>query len=197
MCLSLVLELVVHCELCFSDPPSPWGSATIYQQMEMIHLWSVMSRARRHRKCRNSCQLPILNWHKSLCSLLWPHGGCFITSYQPVQSLSCVWLFVIPLTAARKASLSITISWRLLKLMSIESVVRSNHLILCRPLLLLPSDFPSIRVFSNESVLYIRWPKYWSFSFSISPSSEYSGLLCFRMDWLDLLVDQGTLKNLL
>ena len=94
-------------------------------------------------------------------------------------------------------SLSFTISWSLLKLMSIESVMPSNHLILCRPLLLPPSVFPSIRVFSNESVLYIRWPKYWSFSFSISPSSEYSGLLSFRMDWLDLRAVQETLKSLL
>ena len=96
-------------------------------------------------------------------------------------------------TAVRQASLSSTISWNLLKLMSIES----NHLILCRPLLLLPSIPPSIRVFSNESALHIRWPKYWSFSFSISPSNEYSGLISFRINWLDLLAVQGTLKNLL
>ena len=100
-------------------------------------------------------------------------------------------------TAAQQASLSITNSRSLLKLMSIESVMPSNHLILCHPLLLLPSIFPSIRVFSNESVLHIRWPKYWSFTFSISPSSENSGLISFRMDWLDLLAVQGTLKNLL
>ena len=102
-----------------------------------------------------------------------------------------------PWTAAHQASLSITSSQSLLKLMSIESVKPSNHLILCRPLLLLPSIFPSIRVFSSESVLCIRWPKYWSFSFSISPSNEYSGLISFRMDWLDLLAVQGTLKSLL
>ena len=102
-----------------------------------------------------------------------------------------------PWTAARQASLSITNSWNLLKLMSIESVTPSNHLILCRPLLLLPSIFPSIRVFSTESVLHIRWPKYWHFSFSISPSSEYSGMIAFRMEWLDLLAVQGTLKSLL
>ena len=101
-----------------------------------------------------------------------------------------------PWTAARQASLSITNSRSLLKLLSIELVTPSNHLILCRPLLL-PSIFPSIRVFSNESVLHIRWPKYWSFSFSISPSNEYSGLNSFRMDWLDLLAVQGTLKSLL
>ena len=102
-----------------------------------------------------------------------------------------------PGTAARQASLSITNSHSLLKLVSIELVMPSNHLILCHPLLLPPSNFPSIRVFSNESVLHIRWPKYWSFSFSISPSSEYSGLISFRMDWLDLLDAQGILKSLL
>ena len=102
-----------------------------------------------------------------------------------------------PWTAARQASLSITNSWRLLRLMSIESVMPSDHLVLCRPLLLLPSNFPSIRVFSSESVLCIRWPNYWSFSFSISPSNEYSGLISFRMDWLDLLAVQGTLKSFL
>ena len=112
-----------------------------------------------------------------------------------VQLLSCVRLFVTPWTAAHQASLSITVSWSLLRLMSIESVMPSNHLILCHPLFLLPSIFPSIRVFSNESVL-LRWPKYWSFSFSISPSSEYSGLISFRMDWLDLLADQETLESL-
>ena len=100
-------------------------------------------------------------------------------------------------TTACQASLSITNSWSLLKLMSIESVMPSNHLILCFPLLFPPSIFPSIRVFSNESVLHIRWPKYWSFSFRISPSNEYSGLISFRIDWLDLLAVQGTLKSLL
>ena len=107
-----------------------------------------------------------------------------------------VWLFATPWTTARQASLSITISQNLLKLISIESVMTSNHLILYHPLLL-PSIFPSIRVFSNESVLHIRWPKYWSFSFSISLSNEYSGLISFWMDWLDLLAVQGTLKSLL
>ena len=114
-----------------------------------------------------------------------------------VQSLSRVQLFATPWTAACQTSLSITYSWSLLKLMSIESVMPSNHLIFCRPLLLPPSIFPSIRVFSNESVLHIRWPKYWSFSFSISPSNEYSGLISFRIDQLDLLAVQGTLKSLL
>ena len=105
-------------------------------------------------------------------------------------------LFATPWTAAHQASLSITSSRSLLKLMSIESVMPSNHLILCRPLLLLPSIFPSIKVFSDESALHIRWPKYWSFNFNISPSNEHSGLIFFRMDWLDLLAVQGTLKSL-
>ena len=105
-----------------------------------------------------------------------------VVQFSSVQSLSCVQLFVAPQTAARQASLSITNSWSLLKLMSIESVMPSNHLILCSPLLLPPSIFPSIRIFFNESVLHIRWPKYWSFSFSISPSNEYSGLISFRID---------------
>ena len=109
--------------------------------------------------------------------------------------LSLVPLFVTPWTAARQASPSITNSWSLLKLMSIESVMPSNHLILCHPLLLPPSIFPSIKVFSNESVLCIRWPKYWSFSFGVSPSNEYSGLISFRMDCLDLLAVQETLKE--
>ena len=113
-----------------------------------------------------------------------------------VQLLSCVQLFVTPWTAAHQASLSITNSWSLLNLMSIASVMPSNHLILCHPLVLLPSIFPSIRVLSNESVLHIMWPKYWGFSFSISPSNEYSGLISFRMDWLDLLAVQGTLRSL-
>ena len=113
-----------------------------------------------------------------------------------VQLLSHVPLFATPWTAGRQASLSITNSWSLIKLMSIESVMPSNHLILCRALLLPPSIFPSIRVFSNESVLLIRWAKYWSFSLNINPSNEYSGLISFRMDWLDLLAVQGTLKSL-
>ena len=116
--------------------------------------------------------------------------------HSSVQSLSCVQLFVTPWTAACEASLSITNSWSLLKLMSIESVMPSNHLILCCPLLFPPSIFPSIKVFSSESVLHIRWPKNWS-PFSISPSNEYSGLISFRMDWLDLLAVQETLKSLL
>ena len=117
--------------------------------------------------------------------------------YYSVQLLSHVQLFATLWTAAHQASLSITNSQGLLKLMSIEMVMPSNHLIFCRPLLLLPSIFPSLRIFSNESVLRIRWPKYWGFSFSISPSNKYSGLTSFRMDWLDLLAVQGTLKSLL
>ena len=119
-----------------------------------------------------------------------------------IQSLSHVGLFETPWTAAHQASLSITSlsitsAQSLLKLMCIESLVPSNHLILCHPLLLLPSIFPSIRIFSNELLLHIRWPKYWSFSFNISPPSEHPGLISFRMDWLDLLAVQGTLKSLL
>ena len=117
--------------------------------------------------------------------------------YFSVQSLSCVQLFVASWIAACQASLSITNSQSLLKLMPIEAVMPSNDLILCCSLLLLPSIFPSIRIFSHESVLHIRWPNYWSFSFSISPSNEYSGLISFRMDWLDLLEVQETLKSLL
>ena len=113
-----------------------------------------------------------------------------------VQSPSCVRLFVTPLTAARQASLSIT-NTRSLKVMSIKSVMPSNHLILCRPLLVLPPIVPSIRVFSNESALPMRWPKYWSFSFNISPFNEHPGLISFSMDWVDLLAVQGTLKSLL
>ena len=122
-----------------------------------------------------------------------------VTSFQfsSIQSLSRVQLFATPWTAACQASLSITNSQSLLKLMSIESVMASNHLLLCHPLLLLPSIFPSIRVFSNESALHIRWPKYCSFSCSISPSNKHPGLISFRMDWLDLLAVQGTLKSLL
>ena len=117
--------------------------------------------------------------------------------FSSVQSLSHVQLFVTPWTTARQASLSITNSQSPLKPMSIESVMPSNHLILCHPILLLPSTFPNIRVFSNESALHIRWPEYWSFSFNISPSNEHPGLISFRIDWLDLLAVQGTLKSLL
>ena len=125
-------------------------------------------------------------------SVLWTN--LFISS---VQFLSCVRLFATPWTAARQASLSITNSQSLPKLMSIKLVMPSNHLVLCRPLLLLPSIFPSIRVFPNESALRIRWPKYWGFSFNISHTNEHSGLVSFRIDWFDLLAVQGTLKSLL
>ena len=124
-------------------------------------------------------------------------NSCVPQIFSSVQSLCCVQLFETPWTAARQASLSITDSRSLLRLMSIKSVMPSNHLILCHPLLLLPSVFPNIRIFSKESVLYFRWPKYWSFSFSISLSNEYSGLISFRNDWLDLLAVQRTLKSLL
>ena len=148
------------------------------------------------------------NWHifPSVCvffDLFHQHlivfGAQFfcLLQFSTVQLLSHVQLFATPWTVAHQASLSVTNSWNLLKLMSIESVMPSNHIILCRPLLLLPSIFPSIRVFSNESVLHIKWPKYWSFSFSISPSNEHPGLIFFRMDWLDVLAVQGTLKSLL
>ena len=121
--------------------------------------------------------------------------GGYMYQFSSVQSLNHVWLFATLWTAACQTFLSITKSWSLLKVTFIESVMPSNHLILCLPLLLLPSIFPSTRVFSSESVLHIRWPKYWSFSSSISPSREYSGLVSFRMDWLDLLAVQGTLES--
>ena len=124
-----------------------------------------------------SCGLKYWNFSISTSN---EHSGLIFFQFSSVQLLSCVWPFATPWTVAYQASLSITNSWSLLKL--IESVIPSNHLLLCRPLLLLPSVFPSLRVFSNESVLPIRWPKYWSFSFSISPSNEYSGLISFRID---------------
>ena len=127
----------------------------------------------------------------------WDHAVLVFVHLSSVQLLSHFWLFVTTWIAARQASLSITNSRSLLKLMSIESVMPSSHLILCRPLLLLPPTPPSIRVFSSESTLCIRWPKYWSFSFSISPCNEHPGLISFRMDCLDLLAVQGTLQSLL
>ena len=129
---------------------------------------------------------------------IWMNLGRGAGGLSPVQSLSHVRLFAIPWTAALQASLSFTISWSLLKLMCIESLIPSNYLILCHHLLLLPSLFPSLRVFSSmKSALHIRWPKYWSFIFSTSPSNEYSGLISFRIDWFDGLSVQGTLKSLL
>ena len=133
------------------------------------------------------------DWSSDVCS-----SDLFSVQFSSVQSLSRVLLFATPWTATLQACLSITNSQSLFQLMSIESVMPSNHLkILCCPLLLLPSIFPNIRVSSNESALRIRWPKYWSFSFSISPSNEYAGLISFRMHWLDLLAVQGTLKSLI
>ena len=124
-------------------------------------------------------------------------AGTVVTFTVVVHSLSPVWLFATPWTAACQASLSFTISWSFFKLMSTELVMPSNHLVLCHPLLLLPSVFSSIRVFSSELILCIMWPKYWTFSFSISPSNEHSGLISLRIDWFDLLAVQGTLKSLL
>ena len=140
---------------------------------------------------------PMSQLFPSSCQSIWASASASVLpTNHSVQSLSHVWLFVTPWTAACQTSLSITNSRNLLKLTSTESVMPSNHFILCCPLLLLLSIFPSIRVFSNESVLCIRWPKYWSFSFSISSSNEYLGLISFRIDWFDLLEVQGTLKSL-
>ena len=128
---------------------------------------------------------------------LWSGSETARDQFSSVQSLSCVWFFVTPWTTARQASLSITNSRSLPKLMSIESVMPSNHLVLCHPLLFLPSTSPNSRICSNESALHIRWPKYWSFSFNISPSNEHPGPISLRMDWLDLLAAKGTLESLL
>ena len=145
-----------------------------------------------------------LEWHYVAnvsidCLVMVPNVTVYLVFwvFSSVQSLSHVRLSAAPWIAARQASLSITNSWGLLKLMSIESMMPSNHLVLCHPLLLLPPIPPSIRVFSNESTLCMRWPKYWGFSFSISPSNEHPGLISFRMDWLELPAVQGTLKSLL
>ena len=135
------------------------------------------------------------HFYTSLLHLHFPN--LFLQSFSSVQLLSRVWVFETPWITAHQASLSITSSRSSHKLMSIDSVMPSSHLILCHPLLLLPPIHPSIRVFSNELTLLIRWPKYWSFSFNISPSNEHPGLISFRMDWLDLLAVQGTLKSLL
>ena len=150
-------------------------------------------------KSSNSGKSNVTRCFTVISSVIRPRAAAFSCAYHfsSIQLLSHVQIFATPWTAARQAFLSITNSQSLLKLMPIESVRPSNHLILCCPLLLLPSIFPSIRVFSSESVLLIRWPKYWTFSFSISPSNEYSGLISLRMDWLDLLAVQGTLKSLL
>ena len=159
----------------------------------------------RIRVCAGSARLSSgLRWSLDELLLFWRLSNCDLLSEMKnalssgsVQSLSCVRLFSTPWTAARQASMSITNLQSLLKPMSIESVMPSNQLILCRPLLLLPSIFSSFRVFSNESALHIRWPKYWRFSFNISPPNEHPGLISFRMDWLTLLAVLGTLKSLL
>ena len=149
---------------------------------EKVKFWNMLQNS----VLNKSCPLEKLSYQKLTFGV-----------FSSVQSLSCVQLFATPWTAASQVSLSITNSRSLLKLMSTASVMPPNHLIFCHPLLLPPSILPSIRVFSNESVLCIRWPKYWSFSFSISPSNEYSGWISFRMNWLDYLAVQGTLKSLL
>ena len=175
-CISMVVlyTVILHSHLL---------NFSLYRSL-MLKGSKVFKEGRRLRLFKFSVCLPLL-WYSLL---YWTQGS--------VQSLSRVWLSSTPWTAACQASLSITNSWTSLKPMPIESVIPSNHLILCCPLFLPPSIFPSIRVFSNESALCIRWPKYWSFSFSISPFNECSGLISFRMDWLDLLVVQGTLKSL-
>ena len=160
------------------------GDRDLFGELEIIHILIIVVRTK----------VVFVKTHQNV-HLKWKH--LIICKFSSVQSLSHVPLFVTPWTAAHQASLSITTSWSLLKLMLVESMLPSNHLILCHPLFLLPSIFPIIRAFSNESVLCIRWPKYWSFSFSISPSNEYSKLSSFRMDWLDSLAVQGTLKRLL
>ena len=174
-------------------------SITDSMNMNLSKLWKIMEN-------RGSWYATVLEVTKSWTWLSnWTASCHYITGCRPsknvhvfvVQSLSHVQLFVTPWTATRQVSLSFTTSWSLLKLMSTESVMSSNHLILCHPLLFLPSIFPSIRDFSNESALPIRWPKYRSFNFDISPFNEHPGLISFRMDWLNLLIVQGTLKSLL
>ena len=150
---------------------------------EDTHLWFREQKCLLHTKYLSPVLCSVIRWETNALVV--------------VQLLCFIWLFVTPWTAARQASLTFTISQSLLKLMSKESVMPSNHLLFCHPLLLLPSVFPSIRVFSSESALLIRWPKYWSFSYSISPSNEHPGLISFRTDWLDFLAIQGTLKILL
>ena len=161
-----------------------------------------MHLGRTHNHFLGCCMQASLKQMQGLCYRVFRHdawdlGSFHWAQFSSVELFSRVRLFAAPWTAAHPASLSITTSWSLLKLMSIESAMPSNHLILCHPLLLPPLIFPSIRVFSSESALRIRWPKYWSFSFNISSSSEHSGLTSFRMDWLDLLAAQGTLERLL
>ena len=169
------------------------GTDAFTKQVKWWGIFISLNWEKTQGKYLNTIQFPKNEFqcHHQLSRDIW------LTLFSSVQSLSHVRPFASPWTAARQASLSITNSWSLLKLMFIESVIPSNHLILCCALLLLPSIFPSIRVFSNESALRIRWPKYWSFSFSISPSNEHPGLIYFWMDWLDLLSVQGTLQSLI
>ena len=159
--------------------PANLENSAVATELEKISFHSIP----RERQCQRMFKLP--------------HNYTHLTQFSSVQLLSRVRHFVTPWTAACQASLFITNSWSLLKLMSIESVMPSNHLILCHPLLLLSSIFPSMRVFSNDSALHIRWPECWSFGFNISPSNEHLGLISFRMDWLGLLAVQGTLNSLL
>ena len=172
--------------MLFSDQLWQFASpATLVQKDGQLFQWQLQN-------CNTITTYTVtFNFYKGITGLN------HLKTLSSVQSLSGVRIFATPWTAARQASLSITNFQSLLKLMSIESVMPSDHLILCCALLFPPSIFPSIRVFSNESVLCIRWPKYWSFSFSISPSNEYLRLISFRLDWLDLLAIQGTLKSLL
>ena len=178
----LVFLLIFHLHyicwnhLCYFQmlPSLPWYSSTTFY----------LSIAYKFHHHKQSC-----NNHICSCSCV------YLFDFVVIQSISRIWLFVTPWTTACQASLSFTISWSLFKFMSIKSMMLFNHFVLCRPLLLLPSIFPSIRVFSNELALHIRWPKYWSFSFSISLSNEYSRLISFRIEWFDLLAVQGILKS--
>ena len=181
---------------------------TKIQKFDDIFWWQVCgNKYPLHYSYKSNSTAPVEgNWqHQAKLQMHWPWDvavlviAIFSEDTVPVaaQLLSRVWLFATPWTAVRQASLSVTNCWSPPKPMFIESVMPSNHLILCRPFFFLPPIPPSIRVFSSESVLCIRWPKYWSFSFSLSPSNEYSGLISFRMDWLDLLAVQGTFKTLL
>ena len=183
---------------CYQVAPSCYKLLPLTKVSKELRMWTVRSQdaGPRERRCTRK------EWLQSAQALVSSHtqkSAKFLNlRYLAfVQSLSRVWLFATPWTAARPASLSITNSRSLLKLKSIESVMPCNHLILCHPLLLTPSIFPSIKVFPSESALRIRWPKYWSFSFGIQPFNEHSGFISFRMDWLDLLAFQGTLKSLL
>jgi len=181
-----------------ADNPAVWRERVDGFYSTDTHTFSYCSWGSQGKNVGVFCHF-LLQWTTFfLNSPSWPiHLSSFYMLASSVQSLSHVRIFATPWTAAQQASLSITNSWSLPKLMSIELVMPSSHLILCHPLLLLPPIPPSIRVFSNESALHIRWPKYWSFSFSISPSNEYPGLISFRMNWLDLLAVQGILKSLL